>query len=361
MPERVIDLRSDTVTRPTPAMRRAMFDAEVGDDVHGDDPTVARLEALVAERAGCEAGLFVPSGTMGNQVAVAVHVRRGSEVIVPEAAHLYEYELGAMAVIAGAMPRFVAAPGGAPRPEDVRAAVTDSVHVAPSGLVVLENTHNRAGGTVVPLETARAIGEVARGAGLPYHLDGARAWNAAVALGVSLVEVCAPFDSVSLCLSKGLGAPVGSVLVGSREFRREAHRYRKLLGGGMRQAGVLAAAGIVAVETMTERLVEDHARARALAEGLARLPGVHVDLASVQTNMVNVGTSDAPAFQDALAAQGVLAFAQGARSVRFVTHADLQDGDVEEALARAEAAIERLQRRQQAAGNRRAGEAAASG
>ncbi len=342
MPGPVIDLRSDTVTRPTPAMRRAMHDAEVGDDVYGEDPTVARLEGLVAERAGCEAGLFVPSGTMGNQVALAVHAQRGSEVIVPERAHVYEYELGAMAVIAGVVPRFVAAPHGVPRPEDVRAAVSDSVHVAPSALVVLENTHNRAGGTVVPLEVAHAIGAVARAAGLPFHLDGARAWNAAAALGVALDEVCAPFDSVSLCLSKGLGAPVGSVLVGSRAFRHAAHRYRKLLGGGMRQAGVLAAAAIVAVETMTERLVEDHARARRLAEGLAYLPGVSIELASVQTNMVYAGVRDGPGFAAALAEEGVLVNALGPGSVRLVTHADLRDGDVERALERAGRALERL-------------------
>ena len=342
MADTPIDLRSDTVTRPTEAMRRAMAEAEVGDDVYGEDPTVARLEALVAERAGHAAGLFVPSGTMGNQVALAVHVARGSEVIVPERAHVYEYELGAMAVIAGAVPRFVPAPAGVPRPEDVRAAVTDSLHVAPSGLVVLENTHNRAGGTVVPLDVAQAIGAVAREAGLPYHLDGARAWNAAVALGVPLAAVCAPFDSVSLCLSKGLGAPVGSVLVGSRAFVRAAHRYRKMLGGGMRQAGVLAAAGIVAVETMSQRLGEDHLRARAFAEGLTRLPGVGVELASVQTNMVYADVPDASALVAALAEQGVLANALGPRSVRFVTHADLREGDVERALERAAVALERL-------------------
>ena len=331
-----IDLRSDTVTRPTDAMRRAMATAEVGDDVYAEDPTVARLEALVAERAGFEAGLFVPSGTMGNQVALAVHAQRGSEVIVPEAAHVYEYELGGMAVIAGLVPRFVVAPGGVPRPEDVRAAVTRSIHVAPSGVVVLENTHNRAGGTVVPLDVAQAIADVARAEGLPYHLDGARAWNAAAALGVPLADVCAPFDSASLCLSKGLGAPVGSVLVGSRAFVGRAHRYRKMLGGGMRQVGVLAAAGIVAVETMAGRLTEDHARARRLAEGLARLPGVTIDLARVQTNMVYAHVGDAAVFSDALRADGVLVNAIGSGSVRFVTHADLREGDVERALAAAE-------------------------
>jgi len=332
----VIDLRSDTVTRPNDAMRRAMAAAEVGDDVYAEDPTVARLEALVAERAGFEAGLFVPSGTMGNQVALAVHAQRGSEVIVPEAAHVYEYELGGMAVIAGLVPRFVPAPGGVPAPEAVRAAVTRSIHVAPSGVVVLENTHNRAGGTVVPLDVAWAIGAVARAEGLPYHLDGARAWNAAAALGVPLADVCAPFDSASLCLSKGLGAPVGSVLVGSRAFVGWAHRYRKMLGGGMRQVGVLAAAGIVAVETMVRRLGDDHERARRLAEGLARLPGMTIDLSRVQTNMVYADVVDAGVFADALRAQGVLVNAIGSSSVRFVTHADLREGDVERALAAAE-------------------------
>ena len=335
-----IDLRSDTVTRPTAAMRRAMHDAEVGDDVYAEDPSVARLEALVAERAGFEAGLFVPSGTMGNQVALAVHAQRGSEAIVPERAHVYEYELGAMAVISGLVPRFVRAPRGVPRPEDVAAAVTDSVHVAPSGVVVLENTHNRAGGTVVPLDVSLAIAEVAHAAGLPCHLDGARAWNAAAALGVPLAQVCAPFDSVSLCLSKGLGAPVGSVLVGSASFVRAAHRYRKLLGGGMRQAGVLAAAGLVAVETMSERLGEDHERARLLAEGLARLPGVSVDLESVQTNMVYATLSDAAAKVEQLKHAGVLVNAVGPSSLRFVTHADLAEGDVELALERVAKALE---------------------
>jgi threonine aldolase len=327
----VIDLRSDTVTQPTPAMRRAMAEAVVGDDVYGDDPTVDRLQRLVAGLAGCEAGLFVPTGTMSNQIAIAVHTDRGQEVIVPEGAHVYEYELGAMAVVSGVVPRFVPAPGGAPDPRDVRRAVTRSKHQAPTGLVVLENTHNRAGGTVVPLDVARAVGDVARDEGLPYHLDGARAWNAAVALGVPLAEVCAPFDTISLCLSKGLGAPVGSVLVGRRATIDAAHRYRKLLGGGMRQVGVLAAAGIVAVEEMFGRLAIDHARARTLAELIHDAPGVGVDLANVQTNMVYARVDGADAFVRALAAAGVLANASTATSVRFVTHADLAEGDVEAA------------------------------
>ena len=197
-PARIVDLRSDTLTRPTAAMRRAMAEAEVGDDVYGEDPTVARLEAAVAQLAGKEAGLFVPSGTMGNQIALAAHTRRGVEVIAPVGAHVYEYELGSMAVLSGLMPRLVPAPGGVPDPADVRAAISPGHHQAPTGLIVLENTHNKAGGTVVPLDVAHGVAEVARVAGIPLHLDGARAWNAAVALGVPLADVCAPFDTVSL-------------------------------------------------------------------------------------------------------------------------------------------------------------------
>jgi threonine aldolase len=328
VPPRIVDLRSDTLTRPTAAMRRAMAEAEVGDDVYGEDPTVARLESLVAALAGKEAGLFVPSGTMGNQIALAAHTRRGVEVIAPVGAHVYEYELGSMAALSGLMPRLVAAPGGVPDPADVRAAISPGRHRAPTGLIVLENTHNKAGGTVVPLAVARAVAEVAREAGVPLHLDGARAWNAAVALNVPLAELCAPFDSVSLCLSKGLAAPVGSVLVGTRRLLDEAHRYRKMFGGGMRQAGVLAAAGLVAVTTMVDRLADDHRRARTLAERLQGLEGVTVDLATVQTNMVYLGVADAIAFVARLERAGVRANDMGAGAVRLVTHADVGDDDL---------------------------------
>lgn len=341
-PERVVDLRSDTLTRPTPQMRRAMAEAVVGDDVYGEDPTVAELEATVAAMAGKEAGLFVPSGTMGNQLALAAHCRRGVEVILAEGAHVYEYELGSMATISGLMPRLVPAPGGVPEPEAVRAAIHHSPHQAPTGLIALENTHNRAGGTVVPQAVTEAIGEVAREARLPYHLDGARAWNAAVALGLPLATVCAPFDSVSLCLSKGLAAPVGSVLVGSRTLIAEAHRYRKMLGGGMRQVGVLAAAGLVAVHHMVDRLAEDHRRARELAAALSDLPGVEVDQAAVQTNMVFLNVEGADAFVAALARHGLLANAMTAQRVRLVTHADVGDDDMRfaaEAVRRAARAL----------------------
>ncbi len=317
-------------------MRRAAAEAEVGDDVYAEDPTVNRLQAVLAERAGFEAALLLPSGTMSNQVAIAVHTRRGEEVIIPEGAHVYEYELGSMAVISGALPRVVPAPLGVPEVDTMRAAVHRSIHQAPTGLIVLENTHNKAGGTVVPLGRVREISQMAREEGLPLHLDGARGFNAVAALETTLAEFCAPFDSVSLCLSKGLAAPVGTVLLGSRAFIAEAHRYRKMLGGGMRQAGMVAAAGLVAVETMTERLVEDHARARRLAEGLAELPGVGVDLDAVQTNMVYLNVADAGSFAQRLEAKGVRVGALGPQTVRCVTHYQITDDDVARTLAVAE-------------------------
>lgn len=328
----MIDLRSDTVTRPTPEMRRAMAEAEVGDDVYGEDPTVARLQALLAEMTGFQAGLLFPTGTMSNLAALASHADRGTEVVLPEGAHVYEFELGGMAVVSGLVPRPVPAPLGVPELEDVKGAVKRSIHQAPTGLISLENTHNSAGGTVLPLERCRELVALAEEEGLPIHLDGARAFNAAAALGVSIAEVCRGFDSVSLCLSKGLAAPAGTVLLGSGEFIRRAHRYRKLLGGGMRQAGVLAAAGIVGVEKMARRLSEDHRRARALAEGLAGAPGVSIDLDSVQTNMVYLRVADAPALAGELAEEGVLCNALPGGAIRLVTHYQIGDEDTERAI-----------------------------
>ena len=232
-----IDLRSDTVTHPTVAMRKAMADAEVGDDVYGEDPTLNHLQEMLAERAGFEAGLFMPTGSMSNQVALATHTGRGEEVIAPEGAHIYEYEIGAFSVVSGLVPRLVRAPLGVPEVADIRAAIHRNIHQAPTGLISLENTHNHAGGTVLPTARAQEISQLAKEEGLPLHLDGARAFNAAAALEVPIAEICVPFDSASLCLSKGLAAPVGTVLLGSAEFIKRAHRYRKLLGGGMRQAG----------------------------------------------------------------------------------------------------------------------------
>ena len=323
-----IDLRSDTVTQPTPKMRQAMMNAQVGDDVYGQDPTVNRLQEMLAERTGLEAGLLMPSGTMSNQIAIAVHTKRGQEVIAPEGAHIYEYELGSMAVISGALPRLVPAPLGIPEVEAIRSAIHRSIHQAPTGMIVLENTHNKSGGTVVPLERCHEVSRLAQEEGLPLHLDGARAANAAAALNASLADLCAPFDSVSLCLSKGLAAPVGTVLLGSKDFIKEAHRYRKMLGGGMRQAGVLAAAGIVAVEEMMGRLSEDHERARGLAESLAKLSEVTLDLSTVQTNMIYFQVQNAAALADKLAEQGVLCNALGPQTIRLVTHYHISDEDV---------------------------------
>lgn len=313
-------------------MREAMAQAPVGDDVYGEDPTVVRLQEMLARQAGFEAGLLFPTGTMSNLAALAAHAGRGTEVILPQGAHIYEFEIGGMAALAGLLPRVVPAPRGVPEVQDVRRAIQRSIHKAPTGMIALENTHNSAGGTVVPLERCREIVELARDEGLPIHLDAARGFNAAAALGVGIDAVCAGFDSVSICLSKGLAAPAGTVLLGSREFIDRAHRYRKLLGGGMRQAGILAAAGIVALETMTGRLGEDHERARRLATGLAGLPGIVVDLESVQTNMVYLQIEDAPAAVEELARNGVLANAMGETAIRLVTHYEIADEDVERVL-----------------------------
>jgi threonine aldolase len=328
----MIDLRSDTVTQPTPAMRKAMAEAVVADDVYGEDPTVNRLQAMLAEMTGFEAGLLMPSGSMSNQVALATHCGRGEEVIAPEGAHIYEYEIGALCTISGLVPRLVAAPAGLPEVSSIRAAIHRNIHQAPSGLIALENSHNRAGGTVVPIKRSQEIAKLARAEKLPFHLDGARAFNAATALGVSIQELCKPFDSVSICLSKGLAAPVGSVLLGSQDFIKRAHRYRKMFGGGMRQAGMIAAAGIVALETMTSRLGEDHQRAQALAEGLLKLPGIQLDLNTVQTNMVLFRVADAPTLVEQLKAKGVLCNAMGTTAIRLVTHYQISDKDIKKTL-----------------------------
>jgi threonine aldolase len=271
---------------------------------------------------------------MSNQIALMLHLGRGQEVIVTEGAHIYEYEPGAMAVLSGALPRVVKAPYGIPSPLDVKAAIQTSIHKTPTGLIALENTHNACGGTVVPVVAQQAIQQVARDTGLPIHLDGARLFNAATALGLEARQVAQGFSTVSICLSKGLGAPVGSVLLMPKELKTEAWRYRKMLGGGMRQAGVLAAAGLIALTEGPKHLATDHARARALAEGLLKL-GIDLDLKSVQTNMVYARPKNAEAFAGRLLEVGVVINALGDR-VRFVTHRDLQDGDIPAALERIE-------------------------
>lgn len=283
-----IDFRSDTVTWPTPEMREAMANARVGDDVFGDDPTVNELEAEAAAMLGKEAGIFVASGTMGNLVAGLTHCRRGEEMIVGHNAHMFIHEAGSYSALGGIQPRTVQVQAdGTLRLDDIRYAIRDEDdHYPRTRLICLENTQGASGGVPLPTDYIAQVGAIARENGLKLHIDGARLFNAVAALGVDVKELVAPADSVSFCLSKGLSAPVGSVVVGSREFIKEAHRTRKALGGGMRQAGILAAAGLVALRKMTTRLHEDHANACALAEGLAQLPHVRLNLDQVKTNMV---------------------------------------------------------------------------
>jgi threonine aldolase len=292
--DRIVDLRSDTVTRPTPEMRRAMAEAQVGDDVLGDDPTVNRLEAIAADRLGKEAALFVPSGTMGNLAAVLAHCGRGDEMILGDQAHTAVYEAGGVSALGGVHTRTIAtSPDGTLPLEAIEAAIRpDDIHFPISRLVCLENTHNRCGGMPLTAEYGDRVGALAREHGLRLHLDGARIFNAAVASASSASELAAPADSVTFCLSKGLCAPVGSVVCGERAFIDKARRIRKQLGGGMRQAGVIAAAGIIALETMVERLAQDHARARRLAERLRSLPGVSIETDPPPTNMVYIRLSD---------------------------------------------------------------------
>jgi threonine aldolase len=335
-----IDLRSDTVTRPTPEMRRAMAGAEVGDDVYGEDPTVNRLEARAAEVLGMEAALFVPSGTMGNAIAIRILTQRGDEVLVERRSHVVRYELSGMSVLSGVLPRMVDAPGGHLTPEHVRAAVAPRAYYKSDvSLVVLENTHNLGGGTVQRVEEVQAVVAAARECGFRVHLDGARIWNAAVALGVPPSALAKGVDTVMSCLSKGLCAPVGSVLASSRERIEEARRARKLLGGGMRQAGILAAAGLVALDTLVPRLAEDHANARLLAEALGRGEGVRVT--PVETNIVVAALEgrSAPDVVGVLRREGVLANAMDASTLRLVTHRDVSREDCERAAAAIERAL----------------------
>jgi threonine aldolase len=321
----VIDLRSDTVSRPSGPMRAAMAEAEVGDDVWGDDPTVARLEAATATLLGKEAAVFVPSGTQSNLCALMAHCRRGDEYIVGENAHTYKYEAGGAAVLGSIQPQPVRVNGDGTLDLDHVAAVIKPAdhHFADSRLLCLENTHD---GMALPLDHHRDAAALAAGRGLALHLDGARLWNASVALGVPPAEVADVFDTVSVCLSKGLGAPVGSVLVGSPELIEGARKWRKMLGGGMRQSGVLAAAGLYALENNIDRLADDHANAARLAEGLGALPGVEV--VGQATNMTFLAFADAAGVVEATAAKGIL-FPGPGPVTRLVTHLDVTADDVE--------------------------------
>lgn len=326
-PVLMIDLRSDTVTRPTPAMRTAMAAAEVGDDVYGEDPTVNLLEASAARIFGREAALFVPTGTMGNQIAIKVHTQPGQEIVCETRAHIVDWEMAMAAAFSGCQLRPVFAERGILSWKQIESAVKQvSTHQAGTGLISLENTHNLAGGTVTPLPVLGEIWHGAREYGIPLHLDGARIFNASVALRTPVAELTSGFNTVMFCLSKGLCAPVGSMLVGSRKTIERARIVRKALGGGMRQAGVLAAAGLIALEEMPKRLHEDHANARLLAETLAEMPQVELDLGAVQTNIVIFALKQegkAQELKERLKLRGVLCGTAGRNSIRLVTHHDV--------------------------------------
>src|SRR5579862_780572 len=327
-PRTAIDLRSDTVTQPTPEMRRAMAEAEVADDVYGEDPTMNRLQQRAAEIFGKEAAIFAPTGTMGNQVAIRVHTQHGQEIICEERAHFINLESATVAAFSGCQPRTIYGEDGVITWEQIKKKIAPPAYYrAQTGLIELENTGSLAGGTIFPQEVADEICDGAHNAGLPVHLDGARIFNAATAMGKPVAEITQKFDSVMFCLSKGLCAPVGSMLVGSKAFIDKARVFRKAMGGGMRQSGILAAAGLIALEKMPARLQEDHDNARFLAEGLAHIKGVKVDLSKVQTNIVifdvkGTGRSAAD-ICEGLGTHGVLAGPTDSHSIRMVTHCDV--------------------------------------
>lgn len=338
-----IDLRSDTVTTPTEEMRRAIAAAPVGDDVYGEDPSVNALEGRAAELLGKEAALLVSSGTMGNIIAILGHCARGDEVIVGSESHILQYEVGGAGALAGAVLR--------PTPNDARGGLDpdavaqlirgENIHNPVTALLCIENTHNRRGGAAITAAETAVLAEAAHGRGVAVHIDGARIFNAAVALGVPAANLAAPADSITFCLSKGLAAPVGSLLCGSAAFIGRARRYRKMLGGGMRQAGIIAAAGLVALDRMIDRLADDHATARRLARGLAALPGLEIDAEAVQTNIVIFRVVDEPsaALVGRLREAGVLCGAPSPQTIRMVTHLGIDHAEIDEALNRIETAL----------------------
>ncbi|MCU0289824.1 MAG: aminotransferase class I/II-fold pyridoxal phosphate-dependent enzyme [Acidobacteria bacterium] len=332
----ISDFRSDTVTRPTEEMRRAMYEAEVGDDVFADDPTVNRLEELAAAKVGKEAALFVPSGTMGNTIAMILEVGEGKEVILEEKCHILNFEAGNIGRIAHALPRALPSHRGKIPLELIENNIHMTLrdHMPTTRAIALENSHNTWGGAVVGLDYLEKVADLARKYKLFLHLDGARVFNAAAALKTDVKEITKYFDSLMFCLSKGLSAPVGSMLAGTKEFIKEARIVRKYLGGGMRQAGVIAAAGIVALEKMTERLKDDHRRAKTLAEKISDLAGLQINPGEVETNMlmITLTTMNAETFLNKLAAHDVLALPFTAKSVRMVTHKDIDDSDIERAV-----------------------------
>ena len=333
----IVDLRSDTVTHPTPQMRKAMYEAEVGDDVYREDPTIIKLEELGAQMTGKEAGLFVASGTMGNQIAVMAHTKKSDEVICETESHIFYYEVGGIACLSGAQPRPITGANGILTADQIKSVIRgNDVHAPDTGLICLENTHNRAGGTCYTLENLEAIAQLATAHALPVHMDGARIFNAAVALGVSAAEIAHHTQTVQFCMSKGLGAPVGSLLTGSKDFINKSRRFRKMVGGGMRQAGILAAAGLVALTHMVDRLAEDHRHARILGEELANM-GLKVDLSTVQTNIVIFDVSPtgktAKVFADQLRSGGIKVNEFGEYKIRMVTHYGISRKDIDYTLA----------------------------
>jgi threonine aldolase len=333
----LIDLRSDTVTRPSPGMRKAMLEAEVGDDVFAEDPTVNRLQKTVAEVLGKEAALYVPSGTMSNQICIKTHTRPGDEIIAERGAHVFNYETAGPALLSGVQVHTVDGVYGRMSLDAIRRAVRPSLYYMPkTRLICLENTHNRAGGTVYPLKEMQEVSAFARGAGIGLHLDGARLWNACVVTGVSPAEYAACVDSVSVCFSKGLGAPVGSALAGTKEFVEEARHVRKIFGGGMRQAGILAAACLYALEHNRERLVEDHEKARYLSDQLSKVRGMEIDLASVQTNIVIISVENSGKMPEqileSLRKRGLALSLGNYMGLRAVTHLDVSMEQVRRAV-----------------------------
>lgn len=330
----IVDLRSDTVTRPTPEMYEAMMSAPLGDDVLGDEPTVKELETLAAKMVGKEAALFVPSGTMGNQIAIATHTKPGDAIIVEEEAHVIYYEVGAPAMFANVLTWTLPSDKGVMDPTVVEKRVTSAnLHTPGTSLICIENTHNRAGGTIVPMEYLAEYRRIADKHGLKVHVDGARIFNAAVALGRSVSELCEHVDTVNFCLSKGLRSPVGSVLCGSKEFIDRAIIWRKRMGGGLRQSGVLAACGIVSLTQMVDRLADDHANAKRLAVEIGKLPGLHTDPENTPTNICLIGT-DRPAaeWQAKLHERDVWFFPVAANRLRLVTHADVDGEKIDRAI-----------------------------
>ncbi|MHC0035612.1 low-specificity L-threonine aldolase [Pseudoneobacillus sp. C159] len=332
----MIDLRSDTVTKPTEEMRKAAYMAEVGDDVYREDPTVNKLEETAAELLGKEAALFVTSGTQGNQIAVLSHCRPGNEILLEAESHIFYYEAGAVSALAGVQTRTIKGVRGAMDPIAVQEAIRgEDIHYPITGLICLENSHNRAGGAILPVENMKQIYDIAKDHQVPVHIDGARIFNAAAGLGVPVSEITQYSDTIQVCLSKGLGAPVGSLLAGSKEFIQSARKWRKILGGGMRQAGIIAAPGLVALNTMRDRLTVDHEHAQVLAEGLSNISGIQV-VNRVETNIIVIDVSglnmNSNEFVDKLRERGILSGTFGPKLVRFVTHFDVSGAEIDETL-----------------------------